>query len=60
MPLLCSAPAIIQVYAPQLVGITAKLKAYAAKTGAKLLFGLTSPMMADLAADNDVVELNRT
>lgn len=48
------------MYAPQLAGITAKLKAYAAKTGAKLLFGLTSPMMADLAADNDVAELNRT
>jgi hypothetical protein len=49
----------MSVYAPQLAAITAKLQAYSQRTGAKLLFGLTSPMMADLSADNDVVELNR-
>jgi len=49
----------MSVYAPQLAAITAKLQAYSRRTGAKLLFGLTSPMMADLSADNDVMELNR-
>ena len=49
----------MSVYAPQLAAITAKLQAYSQRTGAKLLFGLTSPMMADLSADNDVVEINR-
>ena len=49
----------MSVYAPQLAAITAKLQAYSRRTGSKLLFGLTSPMMADLSADNDVVELNR-
>ena len=41
----------MSVYAPQLATITDKLKAYAAKTGAKLLFGITSPMMANARAD---------
>ena len=41
----------MSVYAPQLAAITDKLKAYAAKTGAKLLFGITSPMMANARAD---------
>ena len=49
----------MSVYRRQLAGITAKLQGYSQRTGAKLLFGLTSPMMADLSADNDVVELNR-
>lgn len=46
-------------YAPQLAAITAKLRAYAKKTGAEVLFAITSPMMADLSADNGVAELNR-
>ena len=41
----------MSVYAPQLAAITDKLKAYSAKTGAKLLFGITSPMMANARAD---------
>ena len=48
----------MSVYAPQLAAITDKLKTYSAKTGAKLLFAITSPMMAKQQADNDVVELN--
>lgn len=47
------------VYASQLVNITARLQTYANVTGAKLLFAITSPMMADLVADQDVSELNR-
>jgi acyl-CoA thioesterase-1 len=49
----------MSVYAGELAQITIKLKAYAAATGAKLLFAITSPMMAKLEADNDVMELNR-
>ena len=41
----------MSVYAPQLAAITAKLKIYAARTGAKLLFAITSPMMANARAD---------
>lgn len=47
------------VYAPQLGTITARLQAYAKATGAKLLFGITSPMLNNVQADNDVLELNR-
>ena len=49
----------MSVYAPQLATIANQLKVYAAAVGAKLLFGITSPMLADLSADNDVCELNR-
>jgi hypothetical protein len=47
------------VYAPQLENIVGRLKTFAASTGAKLLFGITSPMLDSVTADNDVMELNR-
>ena len=49
----------MSVYAPQLAAITAKLKIYAARTGAKLLFAITSPMMANARADQVGVHLSR-
>eukprot|EP00729_Bicosta_minor_P001691 gene1691-34605_t len=47
------------VYAPELTEIATRLKAYSDKTGARLLFGITSPMINSPRADQDVVELNR-
>jgi len=46
------------VYAPQLRQIAAKLKAYTAATGAKLLFELTTPWLCVAATDALVVKLN--
>lgn len=46
------------VYPGQLAQIAAKLKTWAADTGSKLLFGITTPMMAAARPDQDVVSLN--
>ena len=43
----------------QIAQIGASLKTWAAKSNAKLLFGITSPMLADARADQDVMSLNR-
>ena len=47
------------VYEPQLSAITARLLQYARRVGARLLFALTTPMLASVKADNDVREINR-
>jgi len=49
----------MSAYATELTNITARLVAYAKDTGTKLLFGITSPMLASTQADADVQELNR-
>eukprot|EP00035_Acanthoeca_spectabilis_P017694 m.372093 g.372093 ORF g.372093 m.372093 type:complete len:201 (-) comp16686_c1_seq18:4568-5170(-) len=49
----------MSAYVPELTNITTRLQAYAKDTGAKLLFAITSPMLANVQADNDVLELNR-
>lgn len=46
------------VYPQQIAEIATQLKRWAGKTKAKLLFGITSPMLNDLRADQDVMGLN--
>jgi hypothetical protein len=46
-------------YAAELKNITQRLIAFTKSVGAKLLFAITSPMMAELKPDQDVCELNR-
>lgn len=46
------------VYPGQLAAIAKRLVSWASESGAKLLFGITSPMLADARADQDVRSLN--
>lgn len=48
----------MSVYPSQLAAIADRLKQWSAGSGAKLLFGITTPMLADARADQDVVSLN--
>ena len=46
------------VYAKELENITTRLVAHQKQSGGKLIFGITSPMICKLQADNDVQWLN--
>lgn len=46
-------------YASELRNLTLRLQGFAASAGAKLLFALTTPLLANPRADADVRELNR-
>lgn len=46
------------VYPEQIAQIANSLKAWAAESHTKLMFGITSPMLADARADRDVRSLN--
>ena len=47
------------VYPEQIAQIANSLKAWAAESHSKLMFGITSPMLADARADRDVRSLNQ-
>ena len=48
----------MSVYPAQIAQIAAKLQAWAKTSRAQLLFGITSPMLGDARADQDVSSLN--